>query len=61
MCALLWFRSSVNSGVGLLISIFTELAVAFGALVLLGSIVDLLRFPQIVMKNISNMHQKHNV
>ena len=46
---------------GLLISIFTELAVAFGALVLLGSIVDLLRFPQIVMKNISNMHQKHIV
>ena len=34
---------------GLLISIFTELVVAFGALALLGSIVDLLMFPKIVM------------
>ena len=34
---------------GLLISIFTELVVAFGALVLLGSIVDLLMFPKIVL------------
>ena len=35
--------------------------VALGALVLLGSIVDLLMFPKIVMKNIANMHRKHDV
>ena len=46
---------------GLLISIFTELVVAFGALVLLGSIVDLLMFPKIVMRNIANMHRQHDV
>ena len=33
--------------------------VALGAL--LGSIVDLLMFPKIVIENIANMHRKHDV
>ena len=57
MCALLWFHPSVN--LGLQIDILTEMDVALGAL--LGSIVDLILFPKIVMKNIANMHRKHNV
>ena len=51
MCALLWFRPSVNWGVGPQIDILTEMDVALGAL--LGSIVDLLIFPKIIMKNIA--------
>ena len=39
----------MNLGVGILINILTEMLVALGALVLLGSIVDLLMFPKIVM------------
>ena len=35
--------------------------VALGALELLGSIVDLIIFPKIVMKNIPNLHCKHDV
>ena len=47
MCALLWFRPSVNlNGVGPQIDILTEMIVALGALVLLGSNVDLLMFPK---------------
>ena len=62
MCALLWFCPSVNlKGVGLQIDILIEMLVALGALVLLGSIVNLLMFPKIVMKNIANMHRKHDV
>ena len=57
MCALLWFHPSVN--LGLQIDILTEMDVALGAL--LGSIVDLILFPKIVMKNIANMHRKHDV
>ena len=62
MCALLWFRPSVNlKGVGLQIDILIEMLVALGAFLLLGSIVNLLMFPKFVMKNIANMHRKHNV
>ena len=57
MCALLWFHPSVN--LGLQVDILTEMDVALGAL--LGSIVDLLIIPKIVMKNIANMHRKHDV
>ena len=39
--------------------IFTEMIVTLGAI--LGSLVDLLIFPKIIMKNIANMHRKHNV
>ena len=46
---------------GLQIYILTEMIVALGALVLPGSIVDLLISPKIVMKNIANMHRKHDV
>ena len=35
--------------------------VALCAFVLLGSIVDLLIFPKIVMRNIASMHRKHDV
>ena len=35
--------------------------VALGAPVLLGSIVDLLIFPKIVMKNVAKSHRKHDV
>ena len=58
-CALLWIRPSVNQGVGRQTNILTEMIVALGAPVLLGSIVDL--FPKIVMKNIANLHRKHDV
>ena len=51
----------VNKGVSLQIDILTEMLVALDALVLLGSIVDLLMFPKIVIKNIANMHRKHDV
>ena len=62
MCALLWFRPSVNlNGVGPQIDILTEMIVALGALVLLGSNVDIFIFPKIVMKNIANLHRKHDV
>ena len=44
---------------GLQIDILTEMIVALGAL--LDSIVDLLIFPKIVMKNIANMHRKHEI
>ena len=44
---------------GLQIDILTEMIVALGAP--LDSIVDLLIFPKIVMKNIANMHRKHDV
>ena len=44
---------------GLQIDILTEMIFALGAL--LGSIVDLFIFPKIVMKNIANMHRKHDV
>ena len=44
MCALLCFCPSLNKGVGLQINILTKVLVALGALVLLGSIVDLLCF-----------------
>ena len=55
-------RPSVNlKGAGLQIDILIEMIVALGALVLLGSIVELLMFPKIVMKNIANMHRKHDV
>ena len=40
-------------------NILTEMIVALGAPVLLGSIVDL--FPKIVMKNIANLHRKHDI
>ena len=46
---------------GLQINILTEMVVALGALALLGSIVDLLIYPKIVMKNIAYMHGKHHV
>ena len=42
-------------------NILTEMIVALGALELLGSIVDLLIFPKIVMKNIANLHRKQDV
>ena len=61
MCTLLWFRPSLNYGVGLQINILTEVLVALGSLVLLGSIVDLPIFPKIVMKSIIDMHRKHDV
>ena len=61
MCALLCFCPSLNKGVGLQINILTEVLVALGALVLLGSIVNPLMFPKIVMKNIANKHRKHDV
>ena len=45
MCALLWFRPSMNlNGVGPQIDILTEMIVALGALVLLGSNVDRVMF-----------------
>ena len=53
MCTLLWFRPSLNYGVGLQINILTEVLVALGSLVLLvllGSIVDLPMFPKIVLE-----------
>ena len=46
---------------GLQIIILTEMIVALGVLVLLGSIVDLPIFPKNVMKSIANMHRKHDV
>ena len=52
---------SVNYRKGLQINILTEMVVALGALALLGSIVDLLIYPKIVMKNIAYMHGKHHV
>ena len=61
MTSLLWFRPNVNWGIYLEINILTEMIVASGALVLLGSIVDLLIFPKIVMKSIIDMHRKHDV
>ena len=62
MCALLWFRPSMNlNGVGPQIDILTEMIVALGAPVLLGSNVDLLIFPKIVKKNIANLHRKQDV
>ena len=39
----------------------TQMIVALGAFVLLGSTVNLLMFPKIVIKNIANIHCKHNV
>ena len=48
-------------GVGLQIDILIEMLVALGAFLLLGSIVNLLMFPKFVMKNIANMHRKHDV
>ena len=52
---------SVNYGVGLQIYILTQMIVALDALVFLGSILDLLIFQKIVMKNIANMHRKGGV
>ena len=43
------------------IDIFTKMIVALGALVPFGSIVDPLIFPKIVMKNVADMHRKHDV
>ena len=51
----------MNWGIDVEINILTEMIVASGALVLLGSIVDLLIFPKIVMKSIIDMHRKHDV
>ena len=46
---------------GLQFNILTEMILALGALVLLGSNVDLFIFPKIVRKNIANLHRKHDV
>ena len=50
MCALLWFRPSVNLGLVVQINILTEMIVALVAL--LGSIVDLHKSPK-------HRHVKH--
>ena len=55
MCALLCFCPSLNKGDGLQINILTEVLVALGALLLLGSIMDLLLFLKIVIKTVANM------
>ena len=52
---------SVNYGVGLQINILTQMIVALGALVLLGSTVNLLMFPKIVIQNITNIDCEHDV
>ena len=61
MCALLCFCPSLNKGDGLQINILTEVLVALGALVLFGSIVDLLCLKKIIMKTLLYMHRKHDV
>ena len=52
ICALLCFCPSLNQGVGLQINILTEVLVALGALLLLGSIVDLLCFQKLPWKTL---------
>ena len=52
---------SENYGVGHQINILTQMIVALGALVLLGSTVNQLMFPKIVIQNITNIDCEHDI